>query len=866
MVCVLGVKMESVVGRMRTYYLIGLLLISGLGAAFAYLSHLANREIDALTHVSESIMNADFDLVRTVKEANRLEREEKPSIAAKIIASIKNTKRSHEVRRRELEAATKLLEPGTRDAFLQIGKSGASVFMHKDAEEVLASRIADLDRITARLADPTADTYTDGFGARLPLDRIAPYSFAASLIAQPYYLVLQRRSVDQRRFVQSKLRENSATLLRRTYSFVISGFIGIILIGLLIFRPMERLVARQLAELNRANLKVQAADRAKSEFLANMSHEIRTPMNGVMGMAELLAKTNLDKKQSMFTDVIIKSGSALLTIINDILDFSKIDAGQMELDPAPFRLTEAIEDVATLVSSRVAEKDLELIVRVNPQLPDYMVGDVGRIRQIVTNLLGNAVKFTEQGYVYVNVEGQTDAGTKQRQRTRLCVTVEDTGIGIPKEKLSKVFDKFSQVDASATRKHEGTGLGLSIASSLVELMGGRIGAESELGTGSKFWFEIELPVHCEQTVRKRVPLDVSGSTILVVDDNPVNRSILSEQMASWKFQCLEAHSGLDALKCLKGALSQGTSVDCVVMDYHMPEMNGGDAVRAMHGDPKLANIPVIMLTSVDETEDGKAFSSLGVQGHLTKPTRSSLLLETIIGVLQDGREVNPDGKTEMELGVSHAKQLAKIAPAPGLADGSSAVVEQHLPDAAGPDASSNRSRQASGSVSEPHVTETRPEVQPTAQHGDHKYSVTTRGDEPVDVLVCEDNDVNQVVFSQVLREAGYSFRLAKNGREGVSLYKMLSPRVILMDVSMPQMNGLDATKAIRELEGSSQSHTPIIGVTAHAIKGDMERCLESGMDDYLAKPISPDRLVEKLSKWMDATTVPNTSADLMRKA
>lgn len=403
-------------------------------------------------------------------------------------------------------------------------------------------------------------------------------------------------------------------------------------------RMKERIGLELQAEHSQALAKAaESSDKAKSEFLANMSHEIRTPMNGVMGMAELLAKTELDGKQRMFTDVIVKSGASLLTIINDILDFSKLDAGQMQLHPEPFRIREAIEDVATLVSSKVAEKDLELIVRVDPAIPEMLVGDVGRIRQVVTNLMGNAVKFTEQGHVYVNVDGQDIPEEGKHSIAKLRIAVEDTGIGIPEDKVGKVFDKFSQVDTSATRKHEGTGLGLSICQHLVELMGGTISADSENGVGSTFWFEIDLPIDGEQTSHKTVPVDVTGSRILIVDDNEVNRSILKEQMAMWKFDCAAVSSGAEALAIIAEVVQRGITIDAIVMDYHMPQITGGDTVKELRANPATASLPVIMLTSVDETEDGKAFSSLGIQAHLTKPTRSSLLLETIIQVLQKDR-------------------------------------------------------------------------------------------------------------------------------------------------------------------------------------------------------------------------------------
>ncbi len=538
-------------------------------------------------------------------------------------------------------------------------------------------------------------------------------------------------------------------------------------------------------ELEDARSAAQSADRAKSEFLANMSHEIRTPMNGVMGMAELLARTELDARQKVYADVIIKSGSSLLTIINDILDFSKLDAKQMELDPSPFKLTDAIEDVATLVSSRVAEKNLELIVRVDPALPDMLVGDVGRIRQIVTNLMSNAVKFTDKGHVYVDVSGGPAAGSMYR----LHVKIEDTGVGIAKEKCDNVFEKFSQVDNSATRKHEGTGLGLAISSSLIELMGGAIGVESALGEGSTFWFTIELPVHHDEEKQKSVPRDVTGSHILIIDDNKVNRAILEEQMAAWKFACTSCEDGRAGLDFMREAIKQGRNIDCIVLDYQMPGMSGGDVVREMKADGVLKELPIVMLTSVDQTEDGRMFSSLGINGQLTKPARSSLLLETIIQALQQNQPARVKHDTRsLALESDHLPPVAEISAAPNI--------------------------------------------------------------KAIDILVCEDNEVNQIVFTQILQTTDYSFKIAKDGKEGLAFYKTYSPRLVLMDISMPHMNGMEATKAIRTIEAGNM-HTPIVAVTAHAIKGDMEKCIASGMDDYLSKPISPDRLEEKIHYWLD---------------
>lgn len=556
--------------------------------------------------------------------------------------------------------------------------------------------------------------------------------------------------------------------------------------------------------------KAEDAERAKSEFLANMSHEIRTPMNGVMGMAELLSKTELNSKQSMFTDVIIKSGASLLTIINDILDFSKIDAGKLELDPAPFDLAEAVEDVATLVSSRAAEKDLEFIVRIDPKMSSVLVGDVGRIRQIITNLTGNAVKFTEHGHVFANVFPVGDITVEgETKHQKLRFEIEDTGIGIPEEDLAKVFDKFSQVDASSSRKHEGTGLGLSIASSLVKLMGGTIGATSELGVGTTFWFEISLVVD-QETRAIRTPIDVTGARILLVDDNKVNRSILSEQMASWQFDSAAVSSGQEALAFMDAAHTKNIDVDAIILDFQMPEMSGSAVVRALREDERFANVPVIMLTSVDQTEDGHTFRSLGIQAHLTKPTRSSHLLETIIHVLQDSH--NNSHKAEERIlhpssQFNQAKADANIKP-----------------------------------------------VDMKVQNTGDKLVNSSNKNSNLDILVCEDNEVNQIVFTQILKDQGFNFKIANNGQEGVDIFKVQKPKLILMDVSMPIMGGHEATEIIRSLEEGTDSHTPIIGVTAHAITGDRERCIEVGMDDYLSKPISPDILVKKIASWLETLT------------
>jgi PAS domain S-box-containing protein len=547
-------------------------------------------------------------------------------------------------------------------------------------------------------------------------------------------------------------------------------------------------------ELEEAQRRAVLADRAKSEFLANMSHEIRTPMNGVLGMAELLTKSNLDAKQKTFTDIIVKSGNALLTIINDILDFSKIDAGQLVLDPAPFNLAEAIEDVATLVSTRAKEKDLELIVRVQPGLPVLYVGDVGRIRQIITNLVGNAVKFTDSGHVLVDVSGVV-AGSS----AALKIAVTDTGIGIPAEKLQLVFEKFSQVDGSSTRRHEGTGLGLAITSRLVDMMNGRIDVESTENKGSTFTISLELPVAADQKTRRHAPLDVTGARILVIDDNPVNRAILMEQMNSWAFDACAADGGVEGLLVLEIASRLGLKVDCVILDYQMPGMTGADVARIIRANPALSDTPLILLTSVDQSLSNKSYRDLDIDAHLIKPARSSALLDALVTTIQRHRAppviaADPDTQSEK-------------------------------PSAPAPAAETSRS------------------IASAARRGG--------GAPGIDILVAEDNEVNQLVFTQILSETDYTFEIVDNGRRAFEAYGSRHPKMILMDVSMPGMNGLEATAAIREREAVEGGHVPIVGVTAHALKGDRERCIDAGMDDYLSKPISPNALLAKVELWME---------------
>ncbi|MEX0345912.1 MAG: response regulator [Rhizobiaceae bacterium] len=823
--------MDRMGAKIRVFYLAGLLVMAAMGAVYFYFSGAKNEQVAALSRASDFITKYNSDMSSIADRARQLATEEKLMIRKAIISYLQILADEYRDFSGAMVSAYSGLDTAVQKKLTNSTGVGNELVWAHGGMLLAVANMQDRVNYLERALSGNAYVNLDHF-ARISQD----IQRRAGEISAPYDLVIRQSSYKQNTLFNETLRELSAELKQNTLYFIITGLAGLLLIGIFIFRPMEKLINRQIGELHDANVRVEAADLAKSEFLANMSHEIRTPMNGVMGMAELLVKTDLDTKQRMFTDIIVKSGNALLTIINDILDFSKLDAGQMELDPGPFKLSEAIEDVATLISTRVTEKDIELAVRVQPDLPEMYVGDVGRLRQIITNLMGNAVKFTETGHVLISVTGEKTTATvepedgggpKEIEASKLHFRVEDTGIGIPQEKLDTVFEKFSQVDTSATRKHEGTGLGLSISSALVKLMGGEIGVESTDCDGSTFWFTITLPVHAGGKKRKTVPVDVTGAKILIIDDNRVNRSILSEQMASWKFDAAACETGREGLAVLNAATGRGVTIDLVILDYHMPGTNGGDVARAMRADPALADVPILMLTSVDQTEEGRLFSSLDIQGHLTKPARSSALLEMMIDILHEAQARDNDG----------AQTSDNVAAKPAASAAENANSDADMPKPA-----------VDTPVLERRKTTT--ELQENAfKSGIERRAVLASGGEHIDILVCEDNEVNQIVFTQVLQQTGYTFRIAGNGREGLEIYNIANPGLILMDVSMPEMNGLEATEAIRELEQESGTKTPIIGVTAHALKGDAEMCFEAGMDDYLTKPISPEKLEEKIAKW-----------------